>query len=371
MEYSIEKQHKMFGTWLKPTELKLDREALSCRWTTVCRILEDVDYDMATFLVDYSFDLPFSQHLLQKFQEEFHTDDSMFIMEESENQTELKNLASVLVILLLEDINPEYEEFNPIIANYVLSASCAGLREASFHNIIILNSANKIINKYAVDTRERKSFSILENQTWKQTEITTAIDSVDVADVETIKNALNKISSTSQAVLTREKKNNQNLLSSIEHLVKIQDEELNILWWLINSYSNVCNRSFCDLDEREKPLILAIELAKLTALKIEIPSARVIFQKAGLENSDKFTFSEFIEGTAHLNEVIATIENGIDININTPVLYTLKNNLHGEGWVKNINDELAINNVNKICDVEWALQIYREILAIDSMEECG
>lgn len=367
MEYSTEKQHKMFGTWLKATELKLDREALSGRWATVCRILENVDYAMATFLVDYSFDLPFSQPLLQKFQEEFHTDDSMFIMEESENQTELKNLASVLVILLLEDIDLECEEFNPIIANYVLSVSCAGLREASIHNITILDSANKIINKYAVDTRERKSFSIPENQIWKQAEITTAIDSVEVADVETIKNALKKISDTSKAVLTQEKTNNKNLLSNIKHLVKIQDEELNILWWLINSYSSLRSCPFCDLDDREKPLILAMELAKLTALKIEIPSARVIFQKAGLESSEELTFSEFIEGTAQLNELIATIEN--DIGINTPVFFTLKNKLQDEGGVNNINDKLHINNTNKICDLEWALQIYREILAIDSMKE--
>ena len=190
---------------------------------------------------------------------------------------------------------------------------------------------------------------------------------MDSDDAETIKDALRTISDVSKAVITQDRKNNFNLTLYIEQLVNTQDEELNIPWWIINSYSRVCNCRFSELEEREKPLILAIELAKLTTFEVEIPSAEVILQKAGLNDSDKFTFSNFIEGVENLNEVFPIDEN--EININTPVLYTLKNKFEGKGGEENINAKLAINNEKELSNLEWAMQIYRELLAIYSRSE--
>lgn len=369
MEYDNENQHKMFGTWLKITELKLDREALSARWTTVYRILENIDYDEATFLVDYLFGLPFQQSQLQKFQEEFHHDDSMFIMQESDNQIELKNLASVLLILLFEstDPDPDTVEFSPVIANYALSVSCEGLREASTNNTIIVSLAKSNIHQYAVTTRERKEFSATVKKSWDQAKIDGVVDSVDISDSETIKEAFRVISNTSKNIISAVRTNNRKLTSDIKDLIKIQDEELNILWWLINSYSSLCTCSFNELENTKKPLILGLELAKLTALAVEIPSVKVIFRKANIDINDTFTFSEFIDGTGQLDEVIATIED--DISIHTPILYALKSKAQNEASFEEYSSEILINNEKKISNIEWALQVYREKLACDSKKE--
>lgn len=367
MEYNNETQHKMFGTWLKVTELKLDHDALSSRWISVCRILENIDYKKATFLVDYSFDLPFLSAQLEWLQEEFHSDDTMFIMQASDNPQELKNLVSVLLILLLEGIDPENEEFSPVIANYTLALSCADLRETGINNQAIIDSAKALIHKYSVNARERQNFTASEGKVWEQAKITDAIDSVDVSDNTTIQEALKIISNTAKNTIIAVKRNNINLSSDIKKIVKIQDEELNILWWLINSNSSICTCPFDELENTKKTLVLGLELAKLTTLAVEIPSAKVIFNKAKIDIDGTFTFSEFIDGIGQLDEILATIEE--DIKVHTPILYALKNKTLDDCWFEECNPKIGVNNDKKISNIEWALQTYREILVINSMKE--
>ena len=367
MDYNAENQHKMFGTWLRVTELKLDRDALSARWTTVYRILVEIDFEKSIFLIDYLFDLPYSDAKLQWFQEEFHNDDPMFIMQKSDNKRELKNLVSVLVLLLLENIDPDNEEFNPVIANYTLAVSCAGLRDAGTQNQAIVDSAKALVREYAISARERGNFSTSESNTWEQAKIDKAIESIDDADSSTIQGALKIISNVARNTITTVKRNNLKLSSNIKHLVKIQDEELNILWWLINANSSFCNCLFDDLDNKEKPLILGLELAKLTALAVEIPSAQVIFQKAGVDINTVSTFSEFIDGISKKDELI---ENLPDCNETyTPVLYALKNKTLNDCWFEECRSKIHINNDTKISSLEWALQVYRETMVCNSMKE--
>ena len=367
MEYDKENQHKMFGTWLRVTELKLDRDALSARWTSVYRIFDNIDYETATFLVNYSFGLSFSHTKLQWLQEEFHSDDTMFIMQASDNPQELKNLTSVLLILLLEDIEPENKELNSIIANYTLAVSCVGLREAAINNQKIVDSAKALVYNYAVNSRERQSFSLSENKSWDQAKINSAIEDVDVTDNLTDQEALRVISNTSKISITAVKNNNKKLSSNIKHLVRIQDEELNILWWLINSYSSLCDCYFDELISTTKPLILGLELAKLTALNVEIPSAKVILKKTGIDYDATFSFSKFIKGVDKLDEIIADFVN--DSETNTPILYALKHKTSDDSWFEENRSKIDINNDKEISNIEWALQIYREILACKAMKE--
>lgn len=73
------------------------------------------------------------------------------------------------------------------------------------------------------------------------------------------------------------------MIRKLNGTLAMQDEELNMLWWLTNAYSNDLQMPFRDIVEQRRPLLYAKELADLTAFLPGPASAQALLSRAGLD----------------------------------------------------------------------------------------
>jgi hypothetical protein len=61
----------------------------------------------------------------------------------------------------------------------------------------------------------------------------------------------------------------------------VQDEELNVLWWLHGGHSELAKVPFGELPVAQRPLVLAAELSDLSTILPGPPSLAALLSRAG------------------------------------------------------------------------------------------
>jgi len=66
---------------------------------------------------------------------------------------------------------------------------------------------------------------------------------------------------------------------------ELDEEELQMLWWLTGGYSHVSDKPFAKIDDALRPFSLALELAEMTAVSPGPGSIRAMLLRAGVGNT--------------------------------------------------------------------------------------
>jgi len=82
--------------------------------------------------------------------------------------------------------------------------------------------------------------------------------------------------------------------ASSDKFIAIQDEELDMLWWVLNERSDDLGRGFKDLPAKAQPLILAKELAHATAFCPGPRSVKGLLSRCGLKDSKKIIIADAV-----------------------------------------------------------------------------
>ncbi|MCK1418136.1 MULTISPECIES: GTPase-associated system all-helical protein GASH [unclassified Bradyrhizobium] len=83
-------------------------------------------------------------------------------------------------------------------------------------------------------------------------------------------------------------------LAGIDDFVAVQDEELQMLWWLFGARSKTLDRPFVDVPADAQPIIFAAELADATRKAPGPSSVKPILSRAGLKECKKTAISTAI-----------------------------------------------------------------------------
>lgn len=363
MDTTENKQPKLFATWLRPIEIKLDRDSLSSRWKSVSRLVESIEYNKAINLVRYIFDEPYTDELLEWFQVEFQNDDELFTMIESENHNELQILAGIVIILKLKQCN----EISSDIGNYILAAYCSGLKPLNTR-LPIIESAIECTKQHSIKSRIKpKKTATYKN--WEPKKISEAISKIEYSDTESIMNAISVVGNVAKDTFNSLKVNNNNL----NKIITAQDEELNILWWLINGYSECYKLKFEDINENERAIVLGVEISNLIELNTEIPSIRGVLHRAGIEVSDddnKISLEDIVNCITKPSELFS--DSLILDKIQTPLLFSIEKRmtLGNDGWYEKLKNILNFDENDGLSAIEWSIQICRELLSLKSKLAC-
>jgi hypothetical protein len=226
----------------------------------------------------------------------------------------------------------------------------------------IVELAKATVDKYAVEARERSHLPEDEQSNWEQKKIEATIEDINIADGESIAASIQCLAGVAQNSIATLRKNNNKLNSCIKSLIKVQDEELNVLWWLINGYSSTLDTPFNNMPSDDKCIFLAIELANQTAFNAEMPSVNTLFKRSGVKPNEEKSLKDFINGISSLEAIV-----DIDVQVNdihTPILYAVnqRNNLGDENWFEESSPTLKLESNDTKTHLDWAIQIYREIL---------
>lgn len=356
----IKESHPLFADWMRPSMLGNDREMLSLRWKTICNIIdEDVDLTKSSELISYVYGKEFSEETLGWLQNNFKKDDVSFSMLEESNRVELICLSSIILYLLLE----VKDEYAADIANRILTTSFEATRESK-SNVPLEAKAKEAIQLFSIDGRKRpKVPHVTGLNTKKVTD--DAIEAVTDNSWEQFAKSLKAVSAATDKRFTHLVNSTNKSFNSLESYIKTQDEELNVLWWLLNGYSK---RLDCKMDligNSCKASILGIEIADITDLDTELPCLEGLLQKVGVQSDDNLTLGS---RTIALKEHLTLLRNESDYS-NSFVLpcHTALSYLQEYGidlWADKFQNETGISIDKEYSSLQWAIQLYRERLII-------
>jgi hypothetical protein len=206
----------------------------------------------------------------------FKAADDLFEM--SGNDRELEILCGTALAMVLGDTTDVASQ-----AALMTSVSFfAGARKANFPFDFAM-AAEGTIAKISEDRRKRPALVRLGH---------VARMEVDAESIEKLKlgvtpehvvGAINSVANQSGA-LTRDITAKANAaIQAIECFLAIQDEELQMLWWLFGGRSTTLDRPFADVPANAQPIVLASELADATQFIPGPISVKPILSRAGLK----------------------------------------------------------------------------------------
>jgi hypothetical protein len=350
-----------FPRWYRSVGMGDNRERLELRWKGVASLVENADgQSIETMIAIVLRTKPRPQAAnVASLRQTFKDIDDLFDMEE--NDRELEILCGSALATLFEDDG----DTAALAALSTVTASCGGVRTAEFPldlvgvaeaSIARISDARRIrpdLAKMAIAAAPKISVEE-ENAALKQT-----FDGESVAAALT---ALSKQNENAMLSLTRSV---NDVLAAAHQFAEIQDEELQMLWWLFGSRSTKMNRPFSDVPAEALPLILAAELADMTKFVPGPASVKAILSRAGLKERKKCSVPVAVNACdpGLLGALIGGMEPS---QITQPLHFAIKRKLEtGDetSWIPAWSHITGIDSGFSLPAIELGNLFYRERLA--------
>lgn len=339
--------HTDFANWYQPVTFSHDREVLELRWKGIEKALTGIDNEIVQDLVRLVHESsPLSPNSLINFRQYFKDEDPTFLTEG--NDQEVLVLAGCALALFL--LTYDYPE----VAQSILTASVYGNRKLSV-TIDLIGMAKEKILTDGISTRKRP--------------LLTAIKKVFPEKI-IVQDTLENLGQTTIKALKDIQQNILNEISALQKIIEIQDEELQLLWWMIGKQSTMWDLSFEDIVENSRPVLLAIEAASMIREFIESPSLKAVFSRVGISSTTKVTIPDAINtcGTEKLKKIAP--EKHVDPMI-FPVHFAMIRALEtgaDTSWIAGWSKISGIGKNVKLTHQQLALQVYRECKLISQLK---
>ncbi|KJZ12800.1 hypothetical protein TW85_14360 [Marinomonas sp. S3726] len=349
--------HKYFSDWMRPCGLATDRESLELRWQTISKIIKStITFEQVETLIQYSFGFPVIDSDLEWFQNKFKEDDVSFSMMEEQNRLELQCLSNIVLCVLIE----KNDELASDYATRVLTCEFLGMRDNT-GGIPLVEISKVAISKFSVEGRERPN---IETKIKPSTLNTENYEEAIPGQWETYNAAIKSVLNESNKIISTLTSSISDSINSIDNYLEIKDEELEMLWWLMNSYSKTLKLPFESIEKNTLGTVVGIELANMTCLDTEIPNI-ANFVKRVIPNNTKISIKKIVNASFESIDDLTVGDHLYDRYI-TPCHYALKclKDSDQNSWMNKFESESEIDTSCRLPLYEWAVQICRERLII-------
>jgi len=96
------------------------------------------------------------------------------------------------------------------------------------------------------------------------------------------KEQLDKLHDATMASIERVVAGQNRVVEALHKQISLDEEELQMLWWLLGGFSRHSNTPFADIEDHVRPLALAHELGEMTAVSPGPASVRAMLARAGI-----------------------------------------------------------------------------------------
>ncbi len=349
--------HLLFADWYKPAQFNADEEVLAKRWQGIKQLYENSPREFLDDLVRFVFTGEMEEEHSTNFKNTFKKLDANFLM--SDNNNELLVLAGCVLAYVIYDELKDFET----IATEILSASLFNAREQK-SGIDLEGIANSIISKAAIINRERPKIEKLKIKPLSKAAIVAKIKKVEQDQSwESVSEGLNGVVEfVSESRKSFQTEINVHLKPILD-FISIQDEELEVLWWQVNGWSNIANQPFEKVSKNSKALIFGKETARLVECKIELPNLVGIFSKLGIANSGEISISEAINECGV--EILKKMSDKNYCKLLTPIHAAANRATEtdcGDEWILGWTKLCGFSNERKLSPIDIAIQFHRESL---------
>lgn len=249
-----------------------------------------------------------------------------------------------------------------LAATVVSSISCGGLRELK-QPMDLVGMADNVLRQLSETARRRPSLE-------QGKLIAPTVDKNDEALVQAVSSGVLLNVAQSLAVATNKAisamaRRQREFEATVQKYVIIQDEELDILWWLEGGHSYDLSLDFSKVTAEHLPLAIARELGNLTKVLPGPPALSSLLSRTGLLDAPLQSIPDAVQGMPQewLNKAVDGLPNdGISAHL-TPILFAMqrRQEVHGkDDWIAAWATTTGLPSEPVMSPIQFAAAAYRE-----------
>lgn len=358
--------HRDFPRWYAAVEVGSNVERRDARWATVQSLADTADASMVEELVRLAFNTKSrpSRTGLDKIHAAYRQADDTF--DSSNTAREMQVLAGATLAVLLE----ASEESAAIAALSVVTASMEGRRATQLPmNLPVL--AKAAIERLADAERKRPSLGTLISVEPPKFDIEASIAKLkEQPNFEVLAQIFSSTANATRTALKVLATRQTNATRAIDRFIQVQDEELQMLWWLIGGRSTDLDCAFDAVPADAQPLVFAKELADDTSFLPGPRSINALLTRAGLKERKKLNIATAISAadSAWLTSLVGDSDPS---PATQPIHFGIKRHLEvggGETWVPAWAAIVGVDATCSFSALSLGTLFYRERLRASSYE---
>lgn len=250
------------------------------RWKGVVDVASEANYETAEVLTRLAFQTPIpasgrkSESIgaaYAKVIEKISGGDAAF--DPAHSGRELQILAAATLTRLFSSL--------PDAALVVTTASMAGLRKPDLP-MDLAGFAEAALATFSARKHARISKAELKLAT-PTVDYALKDETLTTIAPEQVRAEFGRLHAATAAAIERVVAGQNRVVEALHSQLALDEEELQMLWWLLGGYSSSSDMPFVKVDEKLRPLVLAMELGKMTAVSPGPASIRAMLARAGID----------------------------------------------------------------------------------------
>lgn len=361
-EVESQAQQPQFATWMRDFRLgQDDAPSLAQRWagvTAVVAFAQDDEVEALIRLALKSRQQP-GAAMLEKIVGAFAKTDSSFAA--TKNARELEVLAAITLVQLAQTIT---DPAAPTAALAISTALISGARTPQLP-LDLGKLGEHALKALSINRSKRPSLSAPPSSA-KLTFEPAAAKARAQFDSAGLGEAFTLAGSAAGTSLNELQAKNSAAISALQTRLRQQDEELQMLWWLIGGGSEYLACEFDDVPSAAQPLIFAKELAEHTELLPGPASLRAILARAGVHDREQLVLSAVIGACKPEWLSGLTQEKGVS-PVTCPIHYAIQRQIEtgpGMDWVPGWAASAELPKELALTPLALAELFYRERLLL-------
>ncbi len=349
--------HPDFPRWYRSVSLGEDPEKLSKRWKGVESVLNAASFaDVEGLLGILLRRSDVEGAFIGRFRQYFTQFDPFF--GSSDNAREVEVLSGCALMVLME----RRDDIGYYSALSVLTSSVERTFPLDFD---LVAKAEQEVRAYSTERRRRGPLEAPEIDA----DAAFAEFLEDFQPTAELNNLKDSLSTVADQVAKRLEEFGQQVADAWEPVVDrilAQEEETQILWWLVGKWSETYGKPFAEIPAATLPLALGRDLADLTKLIPGLEPCDGFLGQAGLSSKKMLSVPSMVNASD--GQWLGTFDASTDYSaVTTPlhlaITWRLKTN--GKGWEEAWSASTAIDPSQKLSALELGRSFYRERVLLE------
>lgn len=354
--------HPHFGQWYSAVDLASDPPLLERRWKAVTRVAKDATWADVDTLVRLVFGLrPSKNDQTPRIRKLLSKGDDSF--EQSGNDREVQILSAASLVALFDAASAVSRG----AALAVATTSMFGSRKEDVP-IDLVGYAEEAIAKQSEAMRERKAAHTLPDA--PKIDFKEAVAKSKEGNWDHVASAFGLAADAITKPLAAFVSGAQATINALHAQVAMQDEELEMLWWLVGDRSWDLGCKFAEVSKQSAPLIFAAELAKLTKHLPGPTAVSALLTRAGLAD-DEVTVP-MVVNAAPAGWLQGLMEGRQPSAALHPIHFAVDKRIEtgeSQAWIASWAASAQVDGERRISSLDVARQVYRERLLLLLVKE--
>lgn len=353
--------HPDLPHWCRELDFSVEEDRQQKRWDAICELVESSDLTLIDTMVRLAFagrPAP-SASSVARVEEAFLEHDPAF--RSDSNGRELQILAAcALAVLIDADFGADATGALAVATSFLMGGRSptvpVDLQRLSAEALVVL----------ADRSRNRVTPTHVATKALGLSDAGSKVRSSN--DWNAVATALDELGSAAEAAIAQVAKSSNQRLRRLNQNMAVRDEELDMLWWLLGKHSEDLDCAIEKIPSNYRPLVVAKQLADLTAVLPGPRSIRGILSRAELAGRKKVALTAAVND-APTEWLEALLPEDDASAMTLPAHFAIRRRLEtgaGETWIAGWAAASGLEETLSLKPLDLAEQFYRERLLVTS-----